>query len=128
MADNIEIEFKLRATRPLEVAVVDATVRELGFGCRAVATSEHVDTYFDDNDGSLGRAGIGLLCYNFMAGTDWVRTKLDLPERGGAKVTGFRLSDVNQALLLTHDASAAMPTQAGEGISESQLWKNLERL
>jgi mannonate dehydratase len=51
-----------------------------------------------------------------------------LPERGGAKVTGFRLSDVSQALLLTHDASAAMPTQAGDGISEAQLWTNLERL
>src|SRR5436190_7457692 len=60
MPDNIETEFKLRATRPLEVAVVDAAVRELGFGCRAVATTEHVDTYLDDGDGSLGRAGIGL--------------------------------------------------------------------
>ncbi len=26
---------------------------------------------------------IPVLCYNFMAGTDWVRTRVDLPERGG---------------------------------------------
>ncbi len=76
----------------------------------------------------MSEAEIPILCYNFMAGTDWVRTKLDFPERAGAKVTGFRLTDVNQALILTHDASAALPTQAGEGISESELWKNLERL
>src|SRR5262245_56415936 len=60
MPDHIETEFKLRATRPLEVAVVDAAVRDLGFGCRAMATSQHVDTCLDDDDGSRGRAGIGL--------------------------------------------------------------------
>lgn len=77
---------------------------------------------------NMNEAEVPILCYNFMAGTDWVRTKLDLPERGGAKVTGFRLSDVNQALLLTHDASEALPTQPGVGISEAELWQNLERL
>ena len=29
----------------------------------------------------MGDARIPLLCYNFMAGADWVRTRLDLPER-----------------------------------------------
>lgn len=77
---------------------------------------------------NMSEAEVPILCYNFMAGTDWVRTKLDFPERGGAKVTGFRLSDVDEALLLTHDASAAMPTQPGVGITEAELWKNLERL
>src|SRR5688572_26178298 len=60
MTEHTETEFKLRATRALEVAVVDAAVRELGLGYRAMATSQHVDTYLDDGDGSLGRAGIGL--------------------------------------------------------------------
>ena len=46
---------------------------------------------------NMGRTGIPTLCYNFMAGTDWVRTKLDVPERGGAKVTAFDLADVEQA-------------------------------
>ena len=29
----------------------------------------------------MGTAGIPLLCYNFMSGTDWVRTRLDVPAR-----------------------------------------------
>jgi mannonate dehydratase len=32
----------------------------------------------------MGEAGVPILCYNFMAGTDWVRTQLSLPERAGA--------------------------------------------
>ena len=48
--------------------------------------------------------GIRLLCYNFMAGTDWCRTRLDAPERGGAKVTSFHLKDVEQAVLLGYRA------------------------
>src|SRR5476649_1243521 len=36
---------------------------------------------------NMGKAGVRILCYNFMAGTDWVRTRLNVPERGGAKVT-----------------------------------------
>ena len=44
--------------------------------------------------------GIRLLCYNFMAGTDWCRTRLDAPERGGAKVTGFDLAEVEYAVRL----------------------------
>ena len=68
-------------------------------------------------------AGIPLLCYNFMAGTDWVRTRVDLPERGGAKVTGFRLAEVQQAMSLS--ASASVIDQ--HPISAEELWKNLER-
>jgi mannonate dehydratase len=49
----------------------------------------------------MGDLGIGLLCYNFMAGTDWVRTQLDAPERAGAKVTAFRLADVERAMSLS---------------------------
>ncbi len=34
----------------------------------------------------MGRLELPLLCYNFMAGTDWVRTRLDaLRERGGQR-------------------------------------------
>jgi mannonate dehydratase len=76
----------------------------------------------------MGEAEIPILCYNFMAGTDWVRTKVDVPERGGAKVTGFDLRDVQQALLLTHDSSGAMLTNTEVGITEAELWNNLERL
>src|SRR5687767_12488181 len=27
----------------------------------------------------MGDCGVSLLCYNFMSGTDWVRTRLDVP-------------------------------------------------
>jgi mannonate dehydratase len=37
---------------------------------------------------NMGKLGVKLLCYNFMA-TGWYRTRKDLPERAGALVTGF---------------------------------------
>ena len=46
----------------------------------------------------LGEAGVPILCYNFMAGTDWVRTKLDVAERGGATVAEFNLAEAEQAM------------------------------
>src|SRR4051812_45510549 len=50
----------------------------------------------------MAELDVRLLCYNFMAGTDWVRTRLDAPERGGAKVTEFDLSHVDAAVRLGH--------------------------
>ena len=73
---------------------------------------------------AMGRLGIPLLCYNFMAGTDWVRTRLDAPERGGARVTEFDLADAERAVSLSATASRIAP----ERLSAEQLWKNLERL
>lgn len=70
---------------------------------------------------NMQRAGIGYLCYNFMAGTDWVRTQLDAPERAGAKVTAFRLAEVERAMSLSANAS----TIDAEKISAESLWKNL---
>ncbi len=70
--------------------------------------------------GHMGAAGVPLLCYNFMAGTDWVRTRLDAPERGGAKVTAFDLADARRAVSLNH------ATEGGsEPISADELWENL---
>lgn len=71
----------------------------------------------------MGRLGIPILCYNFMAGTDWVRTSLDLPERGGARVTGFDLRQAESALSL----NAATETISSETIGADALWKNLQR-
>lgn len=76
----------------------------------------------------MGRRYIPILCYNFMAGTDWVRTTLDAPERGGAKVTAFRLTDAEEAVLLGHDGrSSSTPVSEGR-ICADQLWQNLENL
>ena len=77
---------------------------------------------------NMGKAGVPILCYNFMAGTDWVRTRLDVPDRGGAKVTAFRLGDVDQAVLLGHDATSTLQAPDLAAISADTLWKNLEAL
>ena len=71
----------------------------------------------------MGDLGVPILCYNFMAGTDWVRTQLAAPERAGAKVTAFRLADVERAVSLSATATSGMR----ETISAEALWKNLER-
>ncbi|MFV1967864.1 MAG: mannonate dehydratase [Pirellulaceae bacterium] len=79
----------------------------------------------------MGDMGIPILCYNFMAGTDWVRTRLDAPERGGAKVTEFDLRTVQQAVLLGHDGAGTHETVDDadtEGLTREALWENLERL
>ncbi len=73
---------------------------------------------------SMGEAGVGILCYNFMAGTDWVRTRLDLPERGGARVTGFDLAEAERAVSL----SATAGRIAEDRVGAEELWVNLERM
>ena len=77
---------------------------------------------------NMGAAGVPILCYNFMAGTDWVRTRLDIPERGGAKVTGFDLAKVEKAILLGHDATGQFAGPQVDQISAAELWTNLHRL
>lgn len=71
----------------------------------------------------MAELGIPLLCYNFMAGTDWVRTRLDAPERGGAKVTAFQLHDLERAMSLSKTAGSI----DRRPISADELWSNLER-
>lgn len=71
----------------------------------------------------LGEAEVPILCYNFMAGTDWVRTRLDAPERGGATVTEFNLAEAERAISL----SDTTPEIAADEIDAETLWTNLER-
>ena len=71
----------------------------------------------------MAELGVPLLCYNFMAGTDWVRTQLDAPERGGAKTTAFRLRDVERARSLSQTAASV----DGDPIDAAALWSHLER-
>lgn len=73
--------------------------------------------------GQMGTVGIPLLCYNFMSGTDWVRTRLDVPARGGARVTAFNLADAEQAISL-NTGGRQRPTSR---ISADELWINLEK-
>jgi mannonate dehydratase len=83
----------------------------------------------------MGQLNIPILCYNFMAGTDWVRTQLDAPERGGAKVTAFDLAAAERAVLLGHDGGSgatdqriASDNQPGGSVTAPMLWDNLTRL
>ena len=73
----------------------------------------------------MGEVGIPLLCYNFMSGTDWVRTRVDAPERGGARVTAFELREAHRALSLNRSKERSDVDAAP--LTAEQLWSNLER-
>jgi mannonate dehydratase len=64
---------------------------------------------------ALAQVGIPMICYNWMAGIGWYRTRGNVPERGGALVSEFDLAD----------AKKQGPTEWGE-IAESKIWNNLE--
>lgn len=72
----------------------------------------------------MSEAEVPLLCYNFMAGTDWVRTRVDAKERGGALVTAFDLQEAERARSLSATASRI----GEETIGADALWSNLERM
>lgn len=72
---------------------------------------------------NMQTVGIPFLCYNFMAGTDWVRTRLDERERGGALVTGFNAEQAEQSVSL----SQTTQHKNDSSITAETLWTNLER-
>jgi mannonate dehydratase len=72
----------------------------------------------------MSEAEVPLLCYNFMAGTDWVRTRVHVKERGGARVTAFDLKEAQQAMSLSATASRI----GSETISAEALWTHVERM
>lgn len=61
---------------------------------------------------NMGRLGLKLLCYNFMVGIGWYRSRNDLKERGGALTSGFDIREIDNDVELK--------------ISEEQVWKNYE--
>ncbi len=77
---------------------------------------------------NMAAANIPVLCYNFMAGTDWVRTSLDTQDRGGALVTAFDLGHVDAAVSLENvdDRDASTTSIQVDAITADQLWDNLE--
>jgi mannonate dehydratase len=64
---------------------------------------------------ALGKLGIPMVCYNFMAGLGWYRTNVAVPARGGALTSAFDL----------RDAEKQGPTEWGV-VSEEKIWQNLE--
>jgi mannonate dehydratase len=65
--------------------------------------------------GALSQLGASLLCYNWMAGISWYRTRTDLPGRGGALLSEFNQSDAERQGL----------TKWGT-VPEEKIWSNLE--
>jgi len=63
---------------------------------------------------ALGKVGIPMCCYNFMAGIGWYRTKVDIPERGGALASEFDIRVAEEQGL----------SRWGK-ISEEKIWDNL---
>lgn len=60
----------------------------------------------------MDKLDIRTICMNFMAYYGWFRSRKDIPERGGALVTGFYHEDIK-------DADPII-------ITKEQLWANLE--
>jgi len=63
---------------------------------------------------NMGRLGIPVWCYQWMADFDWLRTSTSTASRGGSVVTSF-----DNALM------ADAPPTADGPISEEQLWETL---
>ena len=63
---------------------------------------------------NMGKLGVPVWCYEWMADFNWTRTNLHTPSRGGSIVTSFDRSLI-----------ADGPTENGP-ISDDELWQNLE--
>ncbi|MBP6505454.1 MAG: mannonate dehydratase [Rhodoferax sp.] len=62
---------------------------------------------------NMGRAGIPIYCYNFMAVFNWLRTANDIEGRGGALVTRFDA-----------DALVGIPDTYAGTTTDAQMWEN----
>jgi mannonate dehydratase len=62
---------------------------------------------------SMGALGIPVVCYNFMAVLNWLRTSTTIPARGGALVTGY-----------DHDLVRDAPLTEAGIVPEERLWEN----
>lgn len=71
----------------------------------------------------LGELGVPMVCYNFMAGTDWIRTRIDAPERGGATVTAFDVAELDSARIPGREP---FRTELEPGARRNELWSDLE--
>ncbi len=63
---------------------------------------------------ALGKVGIPVVCYGFVAGLGWYRTRTDVRTRGGALTSEFNNLDAKKLGL----------TELGE-VSREQLWESL---
>jgi len=64
---------------------------------------------------NMGRAGIPVLCYNWMVGIGWARTSFSSRVRGGALATAYNHAEMERGGV----------TELGV-VQEGELWKTLE--
>ncbi len=64
---------------------------------------------------NMGKLDIPVLCYNFMAEFNWVRTSVDIPVRGGALVSGY-----------DHELMKDAPLTEAGVVTKEQLWANMK--
>lgn len=64
---------------------------------------------------NMGRLGIPVWCYEWMATFNWMRTSTTIPTRGGALVSGY-----------DHSLMQNAPIAEAGPVTEEQLWENLE--
>ena len=64
---------------------------------------------------ALARVGVPMVCYNWMAGLGWYRTRADVSSRGGALISEFNNKTAHKQGL----------TKWGE-VSAEKIWNNLE--
>lgn len=62
---------------------------------------------------NMGKLGIEVLCYNFVAYFNWERSRFDYPERGGALVSEYDYSRTDHSIL----------TPVGI-LTEEEMWNN----
>ncbi|MBN2712289.1 MAG: mannonate dehydratase [Planctomycetes bacterium] len=99
-----EAGFKLRA---LEGDEFDMSRIKMGLDGR----DEDIERY-QQMLRNMGKLGVPMICYNFMVGIGWHRSRVDLPERGGALTSGFDMADIDNKVDLI--------------ISEDEVWANFE--
>jgi mannonate dehydratase len=71
--------------------------------------------YFCQSLRNMGKAGIHIMCYNWMAAFNWMRTSVTTRTRGDALVTSYDHADMENAPLTEYGV-----------VTEEQLWDSLD--
>lgn len=90
---------------------------------------------FNESLRNAGKAGIPVVCYNFMLAFDWIRTDLAMELPDGSTALSYNHDDVEK-LDLTRELPAWSTTytpdtlevmlRASRALSEEDLWQNLK--
>ena len=113
-AEDLDRVVEVAASEGMRVGVVEGFLPIADVQLGTAGRDQQLDelTLLIEN---MGRSQISTLCYNWMALTDWTRTAVDVPGRGGARCTQFDLKAAN-----------ALPAIDAPEVSEAQLWDNLQ--